>query len=57
MRFDMDPNITLKFLVAAIKNNDSDEVVEYSEALKDWLRVGGFEPSWLGITKDEFLKL
>jgi hypothetical protein len=44
----MDPQATLRDLLAAVADRDWDQVDELSEALLTWLQKGGFPPQTLG---------
>ena len=42
----MDPNACLKRFINALKEGDLDETHEAYEDLRNWIRRGGFEPTW-----------
>lgn len=44
----MDPEATLRDLLAAMKDRDWDRVDELSEALLNWLQRRGFPPQTVG---------
>lgn len=44
----MDPDATLKSLLEAIVEGDTDTIRELSEALSTWLDNGGFPPKTIG---------
>lgn len=47
----MDPQATLRDLLAALEDRDWDRIDELSEALLQWMERGGFPPQTLGSDK------
>lgn len=41
----MDPNQTMKELIEAINNQESQKAIELADALRNWIDSGGFLPN------------
>lgn len=50
----MDPQACLERFLSALNEKDYEEAIYAQSDLKTWIKGGGFEPQWEGISKRAF---